>query len=166
MAQGHGQVHAAFALALKAAAVVVAAVVAGFGIMIAVAVVTSAPAAILTIGLVGVVGVTAAGIRWLLWGVRNPFRRGRPGDRSPTVAAKVAGSVAAAVAAAVMLAAIHPADTGPRRDASVPGQQYWHLATGSTILLRRRPRRRLPGRTSAARRSRRVLLAGIVGSAR
>lgn len=133
MARGFCQIHAASLHAFRAVVVVVIAVTAGYGVMIAVAVATASPAAILTFGLVGVAGVTAAGVRWLIFGVRNPFRRGRPGDRVPTVAAKATGSVVAVVVTAVLLAAMHPADTGPRRDASVPGQHYWHLATGSTI---------------------------------
>lgn len=148
MAPGLGQICAALMLTSKTAAVVVVSVIAGFGVMISVAAVTSAPGAILTVGLVGGLGVTAAGVRWLVCGVRNPFRRGRPGDRSPTVAAKVGASVAAVVVTAVMLGALHPADTGPRRESSVPGQQYWHLATGSTIrythIAAERPRRSDP----------------------
>lgn len=123
-----GRMRAVLGLALWIAVVVCGSVVLGTAALLAVARVTVSPAAFLPAGLLTLAGGAVLGARWLARGVISPRRRGRSQGRGGVLAAAVAVTLIAAPA----LSAVIPTGSG-RPAAAVPGQSYWHLATGSTI---------------------------------
>lgn len=120
--------------AWRIAVVVCGSMIVGTAALLAVARVTASPAAFLPAGLLTIAGGAVVGARWLARGVISPRRRGRSLGRGGLLAAAVAVTLIAAPA----LAAVIPIGSG-RPAAAVPGQSYWHLATGSTIRYVRIP---------------------------
>jgi len=121
-------------LALRIVMTVGLTAAAGLAVLLATARVTAQPAAFLSAGLAGFIGLAAAGI-WLL------TRRVAEG-RARLRMISLIGAVAIGVPTFVLTALVP--STEPSAVQSVPGQQVWHLQTGSQLAYVRVPAVGLP----------------------